>query len=122
MQQAFLLLLDEAFLHVPLLVVLHSEEVFWVFPANNQLCKVVKNVFGHHAKDSIVLVPGMLITLVSVGTILTVEPFLDFWSPEGVISIAASTVPLGAIRPRVLESNKGDTLATALYNRPHVQD
>ena len=60
------LLLNEALLHIPRLVVLNGKKVFREVAAHHHLGKVLSHILNHHTKNSIVLVPRVLVSLASL--------------------------------------------------------
>jgi hypothetical protein len=65
LEKTTLLLLNEALLHVPWLIVLNGEKVFREVAAHHYLGKVLSHILNHHTKNSIVLIPRVLISLAS---------------------------------------------------------
>lgn len=125
--KSLLLLLHETCLQIPLLIVLNSEIIFWIVSAHYDLREVLKQILDHHAKNTVILVPGMHISRLNCLRVRRVNIFLiecrlNFLSPKCIILITATAIPFWTVCPRILESNECYCLILRVLNFSYFQD
>lgn len=105
----FFFLIKKTTLRVPFLIIFYSKKVFWIVSTCYNLCVILKHIFNSHTKNSVVLIPNVIISLwlelsdLSWFSIHFIKLRLKVLGPKWVIFITAPPCPFLSVRPRIHE-------------------